>query len=78
VLHEYLRFENGRILIESIKEHESLLKSYYEFNGLTNRQTKDLKIIHYVLSCLYDNQKTITQALFNQLVKNVKICEKKK
>lgn len=78
MLIDSLVFDNhGDIKISSIIEYQEILKSY-EFEGcLTKKERKELKTIFYILSMLYDGQKTITQRYFNQILNDSFLYDKK-
>ncbi len=64
------RFDDGKIIVESIKERIEELKGYYEFIGLNKREAKELKGLIFVMSVLYDDQVTVSQSYFNSLMKS--------
>ena len=67
----------GDIKISSIVEYQDILQSYESEGCLTKNEKRELKTIFYILSMLYDGQKTITQRYFNQILNDSFLYEKK-
>ena len=66
MLQQHLKFDNnGDILVSSIITRQNELKSYNDFGLLTKNEKRELKIINYIISILYENQVIISQHYFN-------------